>query len=209
MHTIFCLIPEWLQPENLLIFGGLSLLLLVVFAENGLFFGFFLPGDSLLFTAGILCGTPYLPWTITLLLAALIVAASLGSWTGYWFGRKAGKWLRNRPDGVIFKKKYLLITESYYHRKGPLAFVLGRFLPIIRTFVPILAGIVHMKQSRFMLLNVLGVAIWVVLVTGAGYFLGQSFPWLIHHLEWIALGMIVISFIPVLYTWFAKPVRHE
>lgn len=207
MHSILCLIPEWLQPETLLQYGGITLLLIIIFAENGLFFGFFLPGDSLLFTAGMLCGSVYLPINFPLMVVSLIIAACAGSFVGYWFGRKAGVWLKQLPDGRIFKKRYLEVTEDYYAKKGSLAFILGRFLPIIRTFVPILAGIINMPQARFMMLNILGVVIWVPLFTGAGYFLGRLFPQLIEHLEWIALGMIVISFIPVVKTWYNKRVK--
>ncbi|MBK6267094.1 DedA family protein [Marivirga sp. S37H4] len=202
MGTIILMAFDWLQADSLLAFGGISLLLLVVFIENGLFFGFFLPGDSLLFTAGLLCGTIYLPLSLFSLISTLILSASLGSWLGYWFGRKSGTWIKGLPDGRIYKRKYFQITEDYYRLKGPMAFILGRFLPVIRTFVPILAGIVKMPQKRFMLLNITGVTIWVIVVVFAGNFIGKAFPGIIHHLEWVILVIVLLSLLPIAKTWY-------
>lgn len=203
------MMPEWLEPANMLAYGGLTVLLMVVFTENGFFFGFFLPGDSLLFTAGLLSGSVYLPVPLLTLICSLILAACLGSWVGYWFGRKFGSWIKALPDGRIYKQKYLLMTSDYYETKGSYAFILGRFLPIIRTFVPILAGIVNMSHKRFMFLNVLGVVIWVTTIVSAGFFLGKTFPQLINHLEWVVLALIVLPFIPVIKTWLNRRVVKQ
>ncbi|HET8860884.1 DedA family protein [Marivirga sp.] len=204
METVLLIMPEWLEPTNLLAFGGLTLLLLVVFIENSFFFGFFLPGDSLLFTAGLFCGSVYLPVSLLTLIGALILTASLGSLLGYWFGKKFGFWIKNLPDGKIYKRKHLEMTSEYYEKKGSYAFIMGRFLPVIRTFVPILAGIVNMPFKKFMLFNVLGVSIWVIIIVTAGFFLGKTFPQLIHHLEWVILALVVLPLIPVLKKIFSK-----
>lgn len=204
METIILMMPEWLQPANLLAYGGLSILLLVVFTENGFFFGFFLPGDSLLFTAGLFSGSVYLPVTLVTLMLSLIIAAGAGSLLGYWFGKKFGFWIQALPDGKIYKKKHLKMTSDYYETKGSYAFIMGRFLPIIRTFVPILAGIVSMPYKKFMMLNIVGVSIWVITIVSAGFFLGKTFPGLINHLEWVVLTLLILPLIPVFKTWLNR-----
>lgn len=197
----FLLLPAWLQPEYLLVYGGISLLLLIVFIENGMFFGFFLPGDSLLFTAGLLCGTEFLPYPILLIIVLLICSAGLGSWFGYWFGAKFGKRIRRMQDGRLYKQKYLIQTEEFYRDKGSFAFIIGRFMPVVRTFIPILAGIIHMPFKRFFLLNWMGVIIWVTVMILFGYFIGQIFPGIIDYLEWVILTIVIVSFLPLIKTW--------
>jgi membrane-associated protein len=135
-------ILDSINPENIIQYGGLSLLLLIIFAETGVFFGFFLPGDSLLFVAGLLCDTEYLDTPVGLLIILLIIAAVSGSTVGYLTGRWAGNYLANKKDSIFFKRKYLDMTQAFYLKHGMMAFVLGRFLPVVRTFVTILAGMV-------------------------------------------------------------------
>ena len=132
-------ISELVNPEALIQYGGLVLLLLIIFAETGVFFGFFLPGDSLLFAAGLLAESPYLDTPVTILIILLIAAAVSGTCVGYAVGRWAKSYLQHRKDNFFYRKKYIELTESFYQRHGMMAFVLGRFLPIVRTFVPILA----------------------------------------------------------------------
>jgi membrane-associated protein len=189
------------NPENIIQYGGLSLLLIIIFAETGVFFGFFLPGDSLLFVAGLLSDTEYLDVNVSLLILLLIIAAVSGSTVGYLTGRWAGRFLVNRPDSIFFKKKYLDITEAFYQKHGMMAFILGRFLPIVRTFVTIIAGMVKIDLPKFIFFNFLGATIWIVVMVLSGHFLGRLFPQITMYLEIIVVGMILVSAIPVVITY--------
>ena len=209
MGDLIDLLGRSVNPEFLLQNGGLTLLLLIVFAETGLFFGFFLPGDSLLFTAGLLCGTKYLDTTIGVLLLTLCVAGTMGYLTGYWIGRRAGEILLRRKDSLLFKKQYVDATRAFYDRHGDLAFILGRFLPIVRTFVPILAGMIRVDFRRFMFFNVVGCVAWVFSVVLAGYYLGRTFPKVKDYLEFIVLGMVLITAIPVILTFLKERRRAQ
>jgi membrane-associated protein len=191
---------ESINPENLIQVGGLGLLLLIIFAETGVFFGFFLPGDSLLFVAGLLSDTE-LDMNVGLLIVLLVIAAVSGSMVGYMTGRWAGNYLKNRKDTIFFKKKYLDVTQAFYQKHGMMAFILGRFLPVVRTFVTILAGMVRIDFTKFLIFNILGASIWIVIMVLAGHFLGRAFPQITAHLEVIVLGMILISAVPVIITY--------
>lgn len=190
------------NPENIIQMGGLALLLAIIFAETGVFFGFFLPGDSLLFVAGLLSDTEYLDINVGLLILLLIIAAVSGSTVGYLTGRWAGKFLANRPDSIFFKKKYLDVTQAFYQKHGMMAFILGRFLPIVRTFVTIIAGMVRIDMGKFVFFNFLGATIWIVVMVLSGHFLGRIFPGITTYLEVIVVGMILVSAIPVIVTYF-------
>jgi membrane-associated protein len=200
MVSIILLAVDVFKPDSIIIYGGLTLLLFVIFAESGLFFGFFLPGDSLLFVAGLLSES-HLRMPVWSVIFLLIISAFLGTVTGYVFGRWAKNYLQNKKENFFYKKKYLDITRSFYHRHGAMAFVLGRFLPIIRTFVPILAGIADFKFTKFLFYNFIGVCIWVIFMVMAGYWLGNLFPDTINYLEIIVIGLIVITAVPVILTW--------
>jgi membrane-associated protein len=189
------------NPENIIQYGGLTLLLAIIFAETGVFFGFFLPGDSLLFVAGLLSDTEYLDMNVGLLIVLLIIAAVSGSTVGYLTGRWAGNFLANRPDSIFFKKKYLDITQAFYEKHGMMAFILGRFLPIVRTFVTIIAGMVKIDMPKFVFFNFLGATIWIVVMVLSGHFLGRLFPQITMYLEIIVVGMILVSAIPVVITY--------
>lgn len=193
--------------------GGLYFLLLIVFAETGLFVGFFLPGDSLLFAAGIkmskLSEEFYgAHWSIIITMVA--VASILGNMVGYWFGYKTGPMLFERRDTWLFKKKHMLRAKEFYEKNGKATIFLAKFLPIIRTFAPIVAGVVKMQWPTFLLYNVLGSIAWVVSMMLGGYFLEEwmvrSFNFsLAEHIEKIAIGIIVITTIPVFWKlFFAK-----
>lgn len=195
------LATEWFHPENIIMYGGVSLLLIVVFAETGLFFGFFLPGDSLLFVAGILSETKYLPLPVWLLTMFVFLAAASGSTLGYAFGYFAKDHLTKRKENFFYKKDYMVLTEKFYRRHGMVAFVIGRFLPVVRTFVPILAGIVRIEFSKFIIYNIIGAALWAALMIVSGHFLGNSFPFITEYLEIIIVGMILVSGIPIIYSW--------
>jgi membrane-associated protein len=193
---------ESINPENIIVYGGLGLLLLIIFAETGVFFGFFLPGDSLLFVAGLMCDDPkYLDMNVTLLIILLIIAAVSGSTVGYLTGRWAGGYLANKKDSLFFKKKYLDITQAFYQKHGMMAFILGRFLPVVRTFVTILAGMAKIDFPKFVIFNFLGATIWIVTMVLAGHFLGRAFPGITDYLEIIVVGMILISAVPVIITY--------
>src|SRR5687767_10809933 len=190
--NIFAIL-ESINPENIIQYGGLGLLLLIIFAETGVFFGFFLPGDSLLFVAGLLSDTEYLDTNVTLLIILLVIAAVSGSTVGYLTGRWAGGYLANKKDSLFFKKKYLDLTQAFYQKHGMMAFILGRFLPVVRTFVTILAGMAKIDFVKFLIFNFLGATIWIITMVLAGHFLGRAFPQITDHLEMIVIGMVLIS----------------
>lgn len=190
------------DPASIMEYGGLALLLFVVFAETGLLVGFFLPGDSLIFISGMFCSTrpELLGVNIVALLTLMTSSAVLGNIAGYWFGRKVGPALFRREDSLIFKKRYLETTREFYGKHGARAMVLGRFLPIIRTFAPILAGVTEMPFRRFMLYNVIGGTAWIGVMGTCGYFLGRI-KWVEDNIGYIVIGFIVLTTIPVARTW--------
>lgn len=190
------------DPESIISYGGLTLLLVVIFAETGLFFGFFLAGDSLVFISGLICRTrpEVFGVNIAVLLLCMIAAAVLGNITGYWFGQKVGPALFKRDDSLIFKKRYLETTKAFYDKNGGKTLIMGRFLPIIRTFAPIFAGIIRIPFSRFMLFNVAGALAWIGSLGLAGYFLGKI-QWVQDNIGWIVIFLIVVTLIPVATTW--------
>lgn len=190
------------NPEYLITVGGLTLVLIIIFAETGLFFGFFLPGDSLLFTAGLLCAVDVLSTSIYILLLSVSTASILGNFVGYIFGKRVGIMLFKKEDSFFFKKKHLIMTEKFYAKHGGMALILGRFLPVIRTFVPILAGVIHMDYKRFSMYNVSGGVLWVFSLVLLGYFLGSTFPVIQQYLEYVIIAIIIVSFIPVIRVYF-------
>ncbi|GAB3917962.1 DedA family protein [Mucilaginibacter boryungensis] len=177
--------------------GGFYLLLIVVYAETGLFFGFFLPGDYLLFMAGLFCATGILDVSIYLLLGGLMIAGILGNYTGYWFGYRTGPLLFNRNESIFFKKRYVVMAEAFYEKYGGMALVLGRFFPIIRTFAPIFAGVVKVDIKKFTIYNIIGSVAWVCTLTLIGFFLGLKYPGIKDYLQYIIVGLIVITAIPL------------
>jgi len=209
MHEFWLSFQQLLDAETLLKSGGFYLLLIVVFAETGLFFGFFLPGDYLLFLAGLFCASGLLPVNIYVLCSGLLGAAILGNFTGYWFGRKTGPMLFKRKESLLFKRKYIIAAEEFYHKYGALALILGRFMPIIRTFAPIFAGVVRVDLARFSILNVTGAVIWVAVLTLSGYFLGQHFPQIINYIEYIIIGFISLTTVPIVITVIRKSLKKE
>ncbi len=194
-------IRELTDPASIIQYGGILLLLFVVFAETGLLIGFFLPGDSLIFVSGMFCSTKpeLLSVTISGLIPLLVLAAVVGNVAGFWFGRKLGPALFKRDDSFIFKKKYLETTRSFYNRHGGKALILGRFLPIIRTFAPILAGAIAIDFKKFMIYNVIGAIAWIVSLGLCGFFLGKI-KWVEENVGWIVLFLIVITLIPLFQT---------
>jgi membrane-associated protein len=204
MDDFFELLPKLFVPENLITLGGVGLLLFIVFAETGLFVGFFLPGDSLLFTAGILCNAHALNVNIVTLMFGLNIAAIAGNLTGYYFGKKAGPKLFKRDDSFIFKKRYLNLTRAFYNKHGGKALILGRFLPIVRTFAPILSGIIQMEFKIFFIYTVVGSILWTSAMTLSAYFLAKKIPNLQDNLGLVVIFLIIITTIPVISTYLKE-----
>ncbi len=199
-------LKELTNPESIIHHGGLVLLLLVIFAENGLVIGFFLPGDSLIFLSGLICGTkPELLGTdITPLTLMMFGAAVLGSLFGYIFGRRVGPPLFERKESIIFKRKYLDITQSFYAKHGGKTLVLGRFLPIIRTFAPIIAGVIRVPVPTFMFFNLIGGALWITSLSLIGFFLGTQFPAIENYVGYIIIGFIGVTTVLLLRTYWKQ-----
>jgi len=203
----------WEHLQNLtdaqsIISLGFYFLLIVVFAETGLFFGFFLPGDYLLFMAGLLCSTGRFNVSIYVLVLSLVASGVLGNYTGYWFGYRTGPKLFCKNNSLFFKRRYVKLAEDFYIRYGGMALVLGRFFPIIRTFAPIFAGVVKVDLKKFTLYNLIGSIAWVSTFTLAGYFLGIRYPQLIDNMQYIIIGLIIITTIPLIFA-FIKRITHR
>ncbi|REA59247.1 DedA family protein [Dyadobacter luteus] len=193
MNSITEFFQYILNSEEIIRTGGLLVITFIVFAENGLFFAFFLPGDYLVFLAGVFCGTGILDVPIGILLVSMITAAILGSLVGYIFGKYFGDMFENRPDSLFFKKKHLETTRKYFDKYGSRTLIVSRFLPIVRTFAPILAGLVRMPFVSFLINNVSGGAIWILLLTGGGYLFGERFPGIVNYVEYIVLFFLAIT----------------
>lgn len=193
---------NYLDPQFLIQTFGLIGLFLIIFAESGLFFGFFLPGDSLLFTAGILAASGLLPlWP---LLIGGFLAAVLGDTVGYWFGRKVGPRIFTKEDSLFFHKAHIARAEHFYEKYGPKTILLARFIPIVRTFAPIVAGVGSMKYPLFLAYNLIGGVVWAVGIPLMGFFLGQAIPSIDAYLVPIIILIIAVSFVPVI----VEVVRH-
>ena len=209
MQEILHTLRDLLDPEKIIQVGGLALVTAIIFAETGLMFGFFLPGDSLLFTVGLFCALEILPVPIGWVILALSAAAIVGDQVGYWTGRLLGQRLFEKRETWFFKRKYLEQTRAFYNRWGKSAIILGRYVPIVRTFAPILAGVVGFSPRQFIVYNATGGVLWIVSLTLAGYGLGSAFPWLRKYIEVIALGIIVLSLLPILRTYLKARARAK
>ena len=187
---------DLLDPLFIIRTLGLIGVVFIIFAESGLFFGFFFPGDSLLFTAGFLASQDILP--ISWLLILCFIAAVLGDNIGYAFGKKTGPMIFNREDSLFFHRKHIEKANIFYQKYGKKTIVLARFIPIIRTFAPIVAGVGNMNYKIFLSFNLIGGFIWTVGIISAGYFLGRMIPGIDQYLTIIILVIVFISFIPVM-----------
>ncbi len=170
---------------------------LIIFAESGTIVGFWLPGASLLFTAGLLAAqgvfNPYI------LIPTVTAAAILGDNAGYWFGNKVGIKLFTRPDSRFFHQEHLRMAQHFYEKHGAKAIIMARFVPIVRTFAPIVAGIASMNYKVFMICNLVGAVLWATGVTSAGYFLGNRFPVIQEYIEVVILGIIFLTLTPLIW----------
>lgn len=172
-------------------------LFLVVFAESGTVIGFWLPGASLLFTAGLLAAKGvFNPW---ILIPTVTIAAILGDNAGYWFGNRIGIKLFTRPNSRWFHQDHLRQTQHFYEKHGPKAIVLARFIPIVRSFAPIVAGIASMEYRKFMVYNLAGAFVWATGVTFAGFYLGEKIPGIQKYITVIVIGIIILTLIPVFW----------
>lgn len=214
---------DLLNPEFYIKMGGFWLILFIIFAETGLFVGFFLPGDSLLFVSGIYAveivdqaigstGSDFLDTTI--LATAIAIAAVIGNEVGYWFGRKTGPALYKKEDTFLFKKKYLFQAHDFFEEHGALAVIMARFLPVVRTFTPIVAGIVKMDKTRFLIDNIIGAFLWSFSLIFAGHYLDRLFMDqfeidLKSHLEMIIIIIVLITTVPIIVKFFFGKKKEE
>ena len=189
--------------EEIVIWGGYIGLFAIIFSETGLLVGFFLPGDSLLVTAGLFAARGQLD--IRLLIPLLCIAAISGNATGYMIGLKAGHALYNRPQSRWFRRDHLIKTREFYERYGGITIVLAQFIPFARTFAPVVAGIAEMKYRRFASFNVFGAIFWITSMTLTGYFLGRLIPGIEHHIEYVIIVVVTISVLPLII----KYLRHR
>ncbi|PLW65750.1 hypothetical protein C0036_26405, partial [Streptomyces sp. DJ] len=197
--TTLALGPSWLDPDYLIQTFGMIGILTIVFAESGLLIGFFLPGDSLLFTTGLLvAGQEYITMPLWLVCTLIVIAAILGDQVGYLFGRKVGPALFRRPDSKFFKQENVEKAHEFFERHGAKSIVLARFVPIVRTFTPIIAGVSRMNYRTFITYNLVGGVLWGAGVTVLGYFLGQI-AFVREHIEAILIGIIFVSVLPVVF----------
>jgi membrane-associated protein len=195
--TTLALGPQWLDPNYLISTFGLIGILVIVFAESGLFIGFFLPGDSLLFTTGLLvAGREYLTQPLWLVCLLIVIAAVAGDQVGYLFGRKAGPALFRRPNSRLFKQENVEKAHEFFEKYGPRSIVLARFVPVVRTFTPIVAGVSHMNYKSFLVYNLIGGTLWGTGVTLLGYFLGQI-AFVKAHIELILIAIVALSLLPL------------
>ncbi len=192
---------DWINAH-----GGLYLIALIIFAETGLFIGFFLPGDGLLFITGIILSKTFLPFAEPVLnllmwLAIITCAGVVGNMVGYWFGKKTGPVLFEKKDTWLFKRKHMEQAKAFYEKRGGTAIIVARFLPVVRTFAPIVAGVVKMDYKKFFIYNVIGGLLWVCSITTLGFIIGEAAE---EYLHYIILAIVVVTTVPVLYKMFSK-----
>jgi membrane-associated protein len=197
MQEVWEFIQTLLSPKSIIEYGGLVLLCIVVFVESGVFFGFFLPGDSLILTGGVLTATGIIDQPIVIVEVCLIASAILGYLAGYWFGFSTGPALYKRKDSLFFRKSYIRTAEEHYKKYGGSTLIIGRFLPVIRTFAPILAGIIKMKPATFMLYNITGSLLWIGSFCTIGYIFGDI---LSDYMGYIVAGLVFVTSIPIVRT---------
>jgi len=203
VHDLIALLLQVPSLEEIVRWGGYAGLFFIIFAETGLLVGFFLPGDSLLVTAGLFAARGELD--IVLLNILLIIAAITGDATGYYIGLRAGHALYERPQSRFFRRDHLIKTKEFYERYGGITIVLARFMPFARTFAPVVAGVAEMKYRRFAMFNITGGIGWITSMTLTGYFLGRSIPGIEKHIEYIIAVVIFLSILPLII----KYIQHK
>lgn len=197
-----------LDPSNLIQSGGILLVALIIFAESGLLIGFFLPGDTLLLGAGIIASQGKI--SIGLLILAVVLAAVLGDNVGYSIGRRTGHRIFKKEDGILFQKEHLLRAEAFYEKHGGKTIILARFVPIVRTFAPLVAGVGKMPRKRFMSFNIVGAVLWGAGITMLGYWFGSKVPNLEHYIQYVLIGVILLSLgFSLIHLLREEKIRHE
>lgn len=189
------------DPQSIIQYGGIVVLALVIFAETGLFFGFFLPGDNLVLLSGILCKThpDWISLPFGIMVIVLSICAIAGNFAGYAFGYVSGASLFKRHESRFFKPKHLKMAETYYNRYGGhKALLIARFIPVLRTFAPILAGVIKVPLQTFTFYNCIGACIWIFSLSGIGYYLASMFPELVRYMHWVFISLIILTAIPVI-----------
>jgi membrane-associated protein len=202
MQTLLDLFHQLTDVRELVRVGGYVGLTAIIFAETGLLVGFFLPGDSLLVTAGLLAAQPQFGLNVYLLGLLLTIAAILGNSLGYVIGRLSGPRLFTRDDSLLFKKKHLYRAQEFYAKHGGKTLIIARFMPIVRTFVPVVAGLGQMPLGAFTAYNVLGAVAWIWSMLFTGYFLGRVVPGVDEHIEKLILAVIFLSLLPAIISWW-------
>jgi membrane-associated protein len=193
--------PSWLDPQQMLDGRGnwvIVIVAIIIFAECGLLVGFFLPGDSLLFVAGLLLATPEVAFPLALACLIFTIAAVLGNVVGYWIGHKAGPTLFRRPDSRLFRREYVDKTQHFFDHYGARAIVLARFVPIVRTFITAMAGVGHMTFRTYFTFTAIGGILWATGLTVLGYYLGNV-DFIAKNIEAIAIGIVLVSVIPIYF----------
>ena len=201
MQTLLDLFHQLTDVQQLVRVGGYVGLTAIIFAETGLLIGFFLPGDSLLVTAGLLSTQPQFGLNMWILGALLTVAAIVGNTVGYAIGWYTGPRLFTRDDSLLFRKKHLFRAHAFYEKHGGKTLIIARFMPIVRTFVPVVAGLARMPFRAYTAYNVLGAVLWIWSMLLVGYFLGRFIPGVEHHITKVILAVIFISLLPGLISW--------
>lgn len=194
------------SPETI-VAGGLILVAFIVFAECGLLFGFFFPGDTLLLLTGVLASQGKLSifWAIL----TIVVSAILGAQAGYYIGKKYGPRVFNKKDGILFKQEYITRSEEFYEKHGGKTIVFARFIPIVRTFAPVVAGVGKMNIRNFTLYNIIGGILWGTIVTLIGYLFGSKIPNLDRYIMPVVLGVMILSFAPTIYRILKNPKTRQ
>ena len=209
MDSLLALFHQLKDVQHLVRAGGYVGLTAIIFAETGLLVGFFLPGDSLLVTAGLLSAQPKFGLNVWLLGLVLTVAAIVGNSVGYAIGKYTGPRLFTRDDSLLFKKKHLFRAHEFYKKHGGKTLVIARFMPIVRTFVPVVAGIADMDFRSYTAYNVLGAVLWIWSMLFIGYFLGRYIPGIEGHIEKVILAVIFLSVLPGLISWQRERSRSK
>ena len=192
------LLPQLPSVEEIVAWGGYVGLFAIIFSETGLLIGFFLPGDSLLVTAGLLIASEKVPLDVFWLITLLCVAAVTGDAVGYSIGLRAGHALYNRPQSRFFKRDHLIKTREFYERYGGVTIILARFMPFARTFAPVVAGVAEMKYRRFAMFNITGGVGWITSITLLGYYLGRTIPGIGKNIEYVIALVVFLSILPML-----------
>jgi membrane-associated protein len=207
-HFLTVLLPQLPTLEEIVIWGGYIGLFAIVFSETGLLVGFFLPGDSLLVTAGLYAAATG-KLDPALLIPTLIVAAICGNSVGYYIGVRAGQALYNRPQSRFFRRDHLLKTRDFYERYGAITIVMAQFMPFARTFAPVVAGIGVMKYRRFATFNIIGAIGWITSMILIGYFLGRSIPGIEKNIEYVIATVILLSLLPMIIKYLQHKMKNR